>query len=657
MRRHWPLALAGSIATGALIGAGVVLTVMTPTRTTIAWLVIIAPVAAVAAALGLLVTRRTRTNVVGPLLVAVGATLAFSATREIGWRVLAEHPHAVSQLDWLVAILAESSVWVLVAIALLLLYFPDGRLPGRRWRVLPPVLVGAAAVHHAYGAVDPAPYRAPFEHLDHPFGSPPAAVSAVATLGEAALLLGVIAAAASLVVRYRRADDLRRRQLKWLALAGTGVPVFLVVCGGEAVATGRPGWAGLVLGVAALIGIPVAVAIALLRYDLYDVDRALATTVAYALATAVLLAVFGAASFVAGLVLGRGSTAAAAAVTAVAAVALSPLHVRLQRAVDRRLYPLRRAALLAIEELERDIHVGAARPEQLAGRLRAALRDPGLRVGYVMPGTSELVDERGAVIAGAGSVPVVTGGARIGALLPASKALTRELLREVAAESATLVELVRLRLELSGALREVEASRARLVQAGDEERRRLERDLHDGAQQRLVSLGMALRVAQRHLGDGEAGMSGLIDQAVAELATAVAELRQIAHGLRPSSLDDGLQAALVALTQHVPIPVGLDVPVEPLPDEVTTTVYYVASEAIANAVKHARATRIDVRIAQTNGHVEVRIADDGRGGARVAAGSGLAGLSDRVSAIGGSLELDSELMHGTVVEAVVPCAS
>jgi signal transduction histidine kinase len=195
------------------------------------------------------------------------------------------------------------------------------------------------------------------------------------------------------------------------------------------------------------------------------------------------------------------------------------------------------------------------------------------------------------------------------------------------------------------------------VHAGDEERRRLERDLHDGAQQRLVSLGMALRVAQRRLGAGDAELDRLFDRSVAELATAVAELREIAHGLRPSSLDDGLHASLTALTQHLPIPIGLDVHAEPLPDEVATTAYYVASEAIANAVKHARATRIDVRIARCDGRLEVQVSDDGRGGATLAAGSGLAGLSDRVEAIGGALALRTEAGRGTTVEATVPCES
>jgi signal transduction histidine kinase len=271
----------------------------------------------------------------------------------------------------------------------------------------------------------------------------------------------------------------------------------------------------------------------------------------------------------------------------------------------------------------------------------------------VIPGGSGLVDESGAPLGTAGTVPVVMGGETIGALR--APGLSPELLRQVAGASATLVEVVRLRLELTAAVREVEASRARLVHAGDEERRRLERDLHDGAQQRLVSLGMALRLAQRH--PDTADLDGLIDEAVAELGTAVAELRQIAHGLRPSSLDDGLRAALSGLAQHVPIPIALEIEDDTLPDDVATTVYYVASEAITNAVKHAAATRIDVRIARCNGNVEVRVTDDGCGGARVSAGSGLAGLNDRVSAVGGALALASERGHGTTIEAAVPCAS
>jgi signal transduction histidine kinase len=248
------------------------------------------------------------------------------------------------------------------------------------------------------------------------------------------------------------------------------------------------------------------------------------------------------------------------------------------------------------------------------------------------------------------------GGAGIGTLRARG---SRELLREVATASALLVEVVRLRVELSGALRDVESSRSRLLEVSYQERRRLERDLHDGAQQRLVALGMALRLGQRHLDDGRTDVSGLLDQAVAELGTAVAELRQIAHGLRPSSLDDGLVNALTMMVGRVPVPITLDLHpelgCENLPDVVATTAYYVASEAVVNAVRHAAAATIGLRVARDAAALTVQVSDDGPGGATLRPGAGLAGLADRVAAAGGGLRLTSTLGNGTLVEAVLPC--
>lgn len=252
---------------------------------------------------------------------------------------------------------------------------------------------------------------------------------------------------------------------------------------------------------------------------------------------------------------------------------------------------------------------------------------------------------------------MLLGGRTVGAIAW-SGPLSRQLLREVAGAVALVVEVVRLRLELSRALRDVEASRARLLRIGYDERRRLERDLHDGAQQRLVSLGMSLRLAQRHLGDGSVDLDGLLDQSVAELGTAVAELRQVAQGLRPSALDDGLHPALSSLTRTVPLPIDLHIAADQaVPDDIAATAYYVVSEAVTNAVKHAGAARIGLRVVQDDGRLCVRVEDDGRGGASVRPGSGLAGLADRVAAAGGSLLVHSPAGGGTVVEAVLPCAS
>jgi signal transduction histidine kinase len=457
-------------------------------------------------------------------------------------------------------------------------------------------------------------------------------------------------------VRFRRSTGKVWAQLEWLSLAGLAVAFYPFVCLTEIVVSGRTGVISTACGIAALIALPTSVAIAMLRHDLYDVDRVLADTVTYGVVMVVLLGTYAVTALTLGVFLGRGSATAAAAATAVCALALTPLRARLQRVVDRRLYPPRRAALLAIEDLQQRIHTERAQPEELEKALRTALRDPTLRVGLLVPGSSGFVDAAGVGVGAAGGIPVMLGGAQIGVLASAGVSGTA-VLKAVAAGAASLVEVTRLRAELAGALREVEASRARLVQAGDAERRRLERDLHDGAQQRLVSLGMAMRLAQRHLGDGTVDVNGLLDQGVAELATAIAELRQIAHGLRPTSLDDGLHAALTAITQSLPIPVQLHIPAEQLPEDLATTAYFVAAEAVTNAAKYSQATSIAVRVARLGDDVRIRVEDDGCGGAVPRPGSGLSGLVDRVAAVGGSLSMHSPAGRGTTVEAVLPCGS
>jgi signal transduction histidine kinase len=170
---------------------------------------------------------------------------------------------------------------------------------------------------------------------------------------------------------------------------------------------------------------------------------------------------------------------------------------------------------------------------------------------------------------------------------------------------------------------------------------------------------MAVRVGQRHLTDGRTDVNGLLDQAVAEIGTAVAELRQIAHGLRPSSLDDGLVNALTMMAGRVPAPITLDLHpdlhCDGLPDVVATTAYYVASEAVVNAIRHASASSIGLRLARDADALTVQVRDDGPGGATLRPGAGLAGLADRVAAAGGGLRLTSPPGSGTLVEAVLPC--
>jgi signal transduction histidine kinase len=202
----------------------------------------------------------------------------------------------------------------------------------------------------------------------------------------------------------------------------------------------------------------------------------------------------------------------------------------------------------------------------------------------------------------------------------------------------------------------VRESRVRIVATADEERRRIERDIHDGAQQRLVALAVQLRSAQRRLRDPE--VDSLLAATVKELQVAVEELRELARGVHPAILtEDGLAAALESLVSRIPFPVDLEAAEGRLPAQVEATAYFVACEALANVVKHAQASTATVRAVRRNGLLLVEIEDDGIGGAAAENGSGLRGLADRVEALGGRLRVESPTEGGTRIVGEIPCAS
>jgi PAS domain S-box-containing protein len=203
---------------------------------------------------------------------------------------------------------------------------------------------------------------------------------------------------------------------------------------------------------------------------------------------------------------------------------------------------------------------------------------------------------------------------------------------------------------------ELRSSRVRLVRAGDEARRRLERNLHDGAQQRLVSLSLALRLAHARLRDSPEEAERLLAGASEELAQALEELRELARGIHPAVLSErGLSAALEALAGRAPVPVGVSVPPDRLPPAVEAAAYYVISEALANVAKYAEASAVEIRVTRQNGRAVVEVADDGVGGADPTRGSGLSGLVDRVEALDGVLKVESEPGAGTRIRAEIPC--
>jgi signal transduction histidine kinase len=231
-----------------------------------------------------------------------------------------------------------------------------------------------------------------------------------------------------------------------------------------------------------------------------------------------------------------------------------------------------------------------------------------------------------------------------------------ETVRAAGAATALMLENQRLDAELRARLVELRASRARLVEAADGERRRIERDLHDGAQSRLVALALNLRLARMGVTDGS-DTAALLDGSIDELGQSLKELRDLARGIHPVVLSDrGLEPAVRALAARAPVPVDIvGHPTGRLPAAVETAAYFVVSEALTNVSKYAHARQATVRVERVDGHLLVEITDDGVGGADAGDGSGLRGLADRVAALSGTLEVVSPPGHGTRLRAQLPC--
>jgi signal transduction histidine kinase len=298
--------------------------------------------------------------------------------------------------------------------------------------------------------------------------------------------------------------------------------------------------------------------------------------------------------------------------------------------------------------------------------LADALGDRSLKLVYWRPSAGHYVtyDGRPVELPEAGSGRAVTEvereGIRVGAIIhDASLADEPGLVRAVAASAALALENERLEAELRARLDELQTSRSRLVEVSMFERRRLERDLHDGAQQRLVALSLQLGLAKRRLEEGQdAAASAMLDAARDELARALEELRELARGIHPAVLTDrGLEPALEALAERAPLPVSLDqMPAERLPAPVEAAAYFVVAEALTNVVKYAGASTAAVRIRRNGSYAIVEVRDDGIGGADPTIGTGLRGLADRLAALDGRLEVHSPPGEGTTVRAEVPCA-
>jgi signal transduction histidine kinase len=617
----------------------------------------------VPAAVGALIATRRPRNPIGWILVLGSLSLApVLAASPYAWVALRAHPGSLPGGSWAALL---SSLWPAffawpLAVAFV---FPDGRLPSPRWRPYALFAAGSFALL-LFVLVTAERLEHPFSDVPNPFPVRlPEAFAPLRSFAWLAMFASLVVGAGAVRSRYKRSAGIKRLQMLWLAYAALLIPLGVVCFLLWGLLFGEPGDAvvAFLLGMQAAVALAVGVAVT--RYRLYEIDRLINRTLVYALVTASLGLVYGAVSVVAGVVVGRGSAWATALGAVIVALAFKPLRTRAQAAVDWRFARRRYEGLRSVRAFVDDVRDGRREPEEIGAVLAAALRDPTAELLFRLPASDTYADSAGHVVAeppdgGDALTPVEHRGQEIGLLRHRRDLLDRpDLLHSILDAASLAIEIARLRVEVRLQLVEVDESRARIVQAGYEERRRLERDLHDGAQQRLVTLGIVLRRLQRSLPREAKVLGPALDSAVDEIGHAIADLRTIASGMRPPRLDDGLAAALADLAREAPVPIDVEATAERLPPDVEAAAYFVVCEAVTNAVKHASPSRVSVEAIFADGGLRLLVADDGVGGANAARGTGLVGLTDRVVAQGGTLLIKSPLGAGTRIEAEFPCGS
>jgi signal transduction histidine kinase len=579
-------------------------------------------------------------------------------------------------------------------VVFVLLLFPAGTLPSRRWRL---VIWAAAAGLAAWvlgNAFAPSLISAGSPPVRNPVGvAGPIGHIFYFLGGVGAALISVtgLAAIVSLVFRYRRARTVEREQLKWLVYAG-GLIVAAVlaeipidkILGPGAVATNLQNATSS--GAVALV--PVAIGIAIFRYHLYDIDVVINKTLVYGS-----LAMFITTVYVA-IVVGIGSLAQhgtrpslalSIAATAVVAVGFQPVREWVQRLANRLVYGQRATPYEILADFAGRM-AGAYAAEDLLPRMArilaegtgAARADVWLKNGdrfhdgAAWPADAPPLPPARATQADVPAypatdriLPVRYGGEVLGALSVSKRpgeSLTPtedRLLADLAAQVGLVLKNAGLREQLLARLEEIRASRQRLVAAQDEERRRIERNIHDGAQQQLVALAIKLSITESMIGTDIDGERELLAELRQDAAGAVEELRDLARGIYPPMLaNKGLVAALEAQARKAPVPTSVTADgVGRYPQELEATVYFCVLEALQNVAKYAGATRAEVRLATSGPELEFTVTDDGVGfdpGSK-AHGTGLQGMADRLHAHGGSLTVRSSPGTGTAILGRLPC--
>ncbi len=653
------------------------------------------------AALGALIVHRAG-NLVGWFMVAEGAANAVMTTGS-AYAILGVKAHPGALPAAAAAGTLAEAVFVLVVAGLtaIFLVFPSGRLPSPRWR--PAVTAGlvltglslASFVVSTRTVALPAPGGISLAYPNPLAIRSLRPVAWLGTLGGLAVLFPLLlgGAVVSLALRYRRGDQRLRQQMKWLGLAFAGVLVCQAV-GGLAVAAGQENKPLQAVPYAitpflVYFGIPAAMAIAILRRRLFDIDVIISRALLFTLLSAGVTAVYAAIVFGIGALVGSDSdpllTIAAAVVIA---LVFQPLRQRASLLANRLVYGHRATPYQVLSDfaagMAGQLDLGDALDRMVsllggasgASRVEAWIRvGAELRPGAVWPGgsaPSAAVELNGAS-GGAAELPVLDPGARVvpvrhgddllGAISlskPRQEALTStedSLLRHLASQASLVMRNAQLTAELRATIEELLASRRRLVEAQDAERRRIERNLHDGAQQQLIALAIQLGLLAESADDPD-----LVRQAIpdlkAQLSTALDDLRALARGIYPPLLaEQGLVMALRAQAARSPVPVVLEADeVGRYRQDAESTVYFCTLEALQNVAKHARASRATVRLSGSGDTLEFSVSDDGAGFPTAATrhGSGLQGMSDRLAAHGGTLTVRSRPGQGTTITGRLP---
>lgn len=660
-----------------------------------------APAAVLYATLGALVVRRAG-NVIGWLLLAEGAALAIVASAS-AYAVLGITQPGTLPAPELVGLLAEWSVVpVFVVLGFMLLLFPSGTLPSPRWRLFSGLALLATALALAGFVVQPRMIALPAPGGDSLMVANPLGISAlgpvlstvlIGTPDAAGGLLTVLLAAAivSLAVRFRTGGREVRQQIKWLMLAVAGTAFGQVAALLATAATGTG--ANIVTTVAyavvpaiALFGIPALITVAILKHGLYQIDVIINRAIRYALLSAALTAIY------VGIVVGIGTLAGYAGgplLTAAAALAIAvlfqPLRRRAQVLANRIVYGQRATPYQVLSDFAQDMagqldaDVALDRMASVLAGATGAVRaevwvriGPQLRPMATWPRGSA---QRAAVpLADDGELPVLDStraiavrhtGELLGAITldkprnePVS-AVEDKLLEHLASQAALVLRNVRLTAELQATIEDLRASRRRLVQAQDEERHRIERNLHDGAQQQLVALTIQISLLEDDAGD-PAGVLKMAGELRSGLHAALDDLRALARGIYPPLLaDQGLVPALKAQASKAPLPVLIEADgIGRYPRDAEAAVYFCILEALQNVAKYSHASRATVAVSCPDSHLEFSITDDGAGfePANVTHGTGLQGMTDRLAAVGGSLRILSQTGHGTTVSGTLPTA-